>query len=1421
MRPEPLRLICLVLLFTLMAPMRVYSQQYGTGGVSGHVTDRFGKKGVAGVTITATLNATDEYETSAQSQDEGKYSFPQLLYGLTNLYVCTQIRGTYFSAATSVDVTSSQSVKPPSDEPLPLIPLTRPCEETSAILPARHPSDKLANRGPDVPNRVVNLSVLAAYVPTAVISPQAQSKFEKVIEGHALSSKNLPISDARLSVINAANGKTVKETPTERDGHYKVILDNPGEYFFLFTAIGYRPARFLVSVDEFGPPKFTKVDSNLEPPEIGLVSVGDEILTRKDDTMRRQVFLPREMETLPLPGFRSFDRFALLAPGILPPPETSTNPGPGVAPGIGTAGQFSANGLRSRENNFNIDGSDNNDEDVGTRRQGYVSLTPQPVESLQEFQVITALADARFGRSTGAQVNALSKSGGQKFHGSLYEYVTDKRLNARDFFDQTVTKNTSAFTLTRESDAVPVLLDGQALTLRNPSADENPYFRSQFGINLEGPLSLLKSFFFVSFERQTNHASREEHFAVPTVKQRGLFESGETGLKVGTTTLSPASLSGNAIFSLYPFPNNPLGPYGKNDYTEVLPASATATQLAALLRSQFGSHASGEKRKPWDYFSGGDLLTGRFNFTDEARTLPDVNGAIYSSLRPIVRTYNLAFLYNRILSSKVADTLRVSFGRTQLSFQEARDPNLLPSSTLPGTRFLLNAPLLLNTTVPDPSGRPGPTTYVSASSPEGANILRQLGYNSVTQTEQITGPLGQVMIAGFSPVGVDVYNFPQTRANNTVQLAETLTYTRGNHTLTSGYEFRKGFINSTVDRNFRPLAVFGGLLNTQALPVTQPDGDAVSQQVLTGATLAAAGVPTGLFQSLATNPSSRIILSYGQHIFFIHDEWRRSSRLLLTLGMRFEANRIPESNTGSFEKSFDQQVLIQDAASACSSADQAGRCQDLTGALAAAFPANFRTLFGGDRAGFDPRAGFAWSATKDSRTVVRGGFGVYTGLVLGTVLGQSRNVFPDFLPLNLANFSPRVGTRTFLFNLANPAVRALDPNHPLEVIIPGTLNTTPTINPISLLANRLFDLQSISLSPTILGLDIVLPQKKIKNPYSMQYALSVERQLLGNYLVAVSFVGTRGIKLPRVSTPALGLNRSKIDFAGIAPLSQLAPFPVLTGSELPPQSSVISKSFTIAPTVFESSASSTYNSLQVEVRKRYNRYFQFESSLTYSHTIDDASDFFDLAGAFAIPQDNITRSERASANFDTRLRATFNFIWDIPFFKDSRALGGWQVAGIFTTQSGQPYTVNSTIDVNRDGNLTDRLNSTNGLIYNPVRGDGRIQIGIAPSIDPRSLLAPDGADGSVGRNTFRAPRTSNFDISFIKNFAFTPTPKASQAGRSDYTYLKFSFRVEIFNLFNQAQFGIPVRILESPAFGSSVRTTVPGRVIQFAFKTSF
>ena len=127
------------------------------------------------------------------------------------------------------------------------------------------------------------------------------------------------------------------------------------------------------------------------------------------------------------------------------------------------------------------------------------------------------------------------------------------------------------------------------------------------------------------------------------------------------------------------------------------------------------------------------------------------------------------------------------------------------------------------------------------------------------------------------------------------------------------------------------------------------------------------------------------------------------------------------------------------------------------------------------------------------------------------------------------------------------------------------------------------------------------------------------------------------------------------------------------------------------------------------------------------------------------------------------------------------------------------------MDANLDGNLTDRPSTTNGLIF--FDGHGRQRVAIAPGRSLTDFFVL-GQDGFVGRNTVTGDSFINWDTSLAKLFRFTE-------------HQSLDFRTEIFNLMNRANFGLPIRTLSAPGFGSAVETINPGRVIQFVVKYSF
>lgn len=1290
-----------------------------------------------------------------------------------------------------------------------------------------------------------------------------QNTVSGAFEGIVSNSQTGDPIPAKIEITNEQTGAVYTPTVDSKGRFYQGLLA-PGFYRISVSAAGLRPRLLRREIKVSLTGEVVPVPVALEPESAASSSVpasqavleeGDDIRVaiNTKDARREGSFRDESITKNPLGSStltKSFDELALLLPGVAPPPQTVGEvAGPGVGAGVGSAGQFAVNGLRSRGNNFTVDGSDNNDEDIGVRRQGFIALIAQPIESVKEFQIITLLSPAQFGRNIGAQVNAVSKSGGNDLHGALYGFFNSNRLNARNFFD--TTKGSAQFQLREGNQAVFVqrlalpanfenlfynnpLTNLEPLTARSGSGGEDESTLGQFGFVLGGPLGRSRGtgaknrlFYFVSAEGQTLNATRETSFAVPSVAQRGVFNTGLTGLfqrpsinqRSGEALIARNfTAEGSAILSLFPFPNDADGIYGANTFTQTLPAGARGVIASGKLDGNFTLRGRPQ------------TATARYNFTDDRRDIPVTGGAVFSSLRSRVRTQNLSTFLNGEVTDRVFNQIRISYGRTRLDFDELRDTEyLLPGGsglideatgnrrqfTNPAdNRFLLNAPFRVNVTRAVAPGIPNTGAVVFSEFP-------------AVSTERLIGPVGQVKIGGFSPLGVDVFNFPQQRVNNTYQAADTLTLRRGSHNFTFGTDIRRSELNSDLPRNSRPLISFNGIpyLNIDPRGTVPADIPITFAGFINPIDQAGTGAASSVLQTLATTDSA-VNLRFYQLNFFGQDEWRIRPNLSLSYGLRYEYNTPPSETSERIENTFNSPLL-----------DTPG----VTGLKT--FIAGRSKIFDPDRNNFAPRVSIAYSpALFENRiTVIRGGFGIFYDQIIGSVVSQSRNVFPNFLTINTGGGEGSLTGGTF------------------GIINPSSDQLCTMINPISLecesrsLAVNLATLNQ--LNPTLSferlvransslfrgGFGATLPARQLNTPQAYHYNFTFEQQLSQNLTVSAAYVGTQGRNLLRFTTPNLGENVTLLAYndsgggqipTGLGFLCDNPPicsqvYTSFRGTIAAPGSRIIlgirtrvgeREPFTTggrpvadvgAVNIYESTASSRYDALQMQARGRFRESLQFQIAYTFSKVTDDVSDVFDLAGAAALPQNSFTfEGERAAANFDARHRFSYSFIYGLPSFSDrSRFLrnvfGGFEIAGTGKFQTGQPFTVNSIFDVNLDGNLTDRPDTTQGI---EITGDRRQPLRLTAN-NPFSLLAPIGEDGSVERNSFRAGNVLELDLSVIRQFSINDR--------------RLSFRADIFNIINRANFGIPVRFLEAPGFGKSTGTITPGRRVQLSVKYEF
>ena len=327
-------------------------------------------------------------------------------------------------------------------------------------------------------------------------------------------------------VPGAAVTLTRQETGVQRTatsdarGEFTIAAVAPGEYRLQAEHQGFlRYVRTLiVEVDQR---QDLRVDLALEAAGKVTVEVaGIAPLVRPESPAMGGVIDNRQILGLPLDG-RDFYQFSLLLPGVAPAAE-------GSAGSVRGAFSISVNGAREDANNFLLDGAYNGDPKLNG-----VSVTP-PVDAIREFEVATSTYDASFGRNAGGQVNVVTRSGSNQFHGTAYEFFSNGALDANNFFA--------------------------------PSDQPAPlYRRNQFGGTLGGPVVRNSTFFFVDYQGTRTAAGQTLITNVPALAERGGDFSQSAlialdpstgqpipGNKIPSYYLNPA---GAALAALYPLPN--------------------------------------------------------------------------------------------------------------------------------------------------------------------------------------------------------------------------------------------------------------------------------------------------------------------------------------------------------------------------------------------------------------------------------------------------------------------------------------------------------------------------------------------------------------------------------------------------------------------------------------------------------------------------------------------------------------------------------------------------------------------------------------------------------------------------------------------------------------------------------------------------
>lgn len=553
--------------------------------------------------------------------------------------------------------------------------------------------------------------------------------------------------------------------------------------------------------------------------------------------------------------------------------------------------------------------------------------------------------------------------------------------------------------------------------------------------------------------------------------------------------------------------------------------------------------------------------------------------------------------------------------------------------------------------------------------------------------------------------------------------------------------------------------------------------------------------------------------------FFIQDDWRLSPRLTINLGLRYELN-LPFYDTRGRISTFDPSLYKPRLAVNNTGAPQGPPVGGFVQAgnvipqydLAVAPNVGRRVVKSTDPNNFAPRVGFAYSTLTSSRLVVRGGYGVFYSRVSSG-------------PLNNVQTPPTyvVGTR-----VASPLLGLPFENPFFAVPSPDEF---PAFVQGATLTGQFID-------------------RNMRTPYFHQYNAGVQYALGKDVLVEVAYVGTRGLNLPRI----IAINQARLASPQRPVINDVTAAVITTNTSQnaqlrAPFQGVSVVNFSQAQTT----AQSSYNSLQVSLSRQLTKGLRFLASYTYSKAIDNTSgrDEFDFSTIIGNQSDN--RANRGVSDFDRTHRFVMSYLWDLPqpvFAAKSIAgnllLSNWQVAGIIVAMSGVPIDIVDTgagsfYGLNNGVNPLARPNwapgatrstaSTNipaGYFFNP-RAFTRPVVSIGqpiPSSRGAAIASALGTDiGNVGRNVLRGPRQSNLDFSIIKRFLF---------GESK----NIEVRAEFFNLFNQVNLANPIsdfnavsstgsfdpntgQIINPGDFGRITSTSNNPRMIQFAVKFNY
>jgi len=1171
------------------------------------------------------------------------------------------------------------------------------------------------------------------------------------IQGSVRDANGAAVKGATVTIINSATKQTARSVTTNEDGGYSARDLHVGTYEITVEATGFKKHIENNVQVNVGAPR--TLDIGLE---VGNVS---EVVTVEANPVAVELSTPAvatiingdQARELSLNN-RNWVQLITLAPGVSNNLSDQVYVGTTNPAGQANTMNISVNGARSSQNTYTIDGADVTDRGSNITIQAYPS-----VDSIAEFKVDRSLSPAETGRSGGGQINIVTRSGGESFHGSGFEFVRNQILNANDFIT-----NRNA----------PLGVDSNGKAKRPPFRYNNfgftiggPIFVPRFGEGGRATKRLARTYFFFSEEARRDRRYPTLSSTVPDLNARqgvfpidiclSAFTAASSGavpctsvLPAGTPLSSRVAINPvaqqylNDIYAGVPAPNQP-------NFGLLYPARGVADfrQEIIKLDHQFNSKASIYYR-----FENDKIPTTDVNSIFSSGS--GIPGVSTSATNSPGRTHTVQF------TDLVRSNL-VLVGRWNYGY------GAILSNTI-GSLALANSPIT------PPLAYPLTRDLVPTISGNGFSTLTAFGnYNNFSYKHNFAGDV---------------------------------TWTKEKHILKFGgqYSYYRKNENALAGSN---QGSFSGFLNTTLTSAQQ-------------ASVPAPGVASqgpGLSAAAKNNLQSFANFLQGNNVTFSQaqfdytadlrqhalelygqDEFKFRPNLSVYYGVRYSYFGAPIDRNGRLSN-FDPALYSLASAPQVTGAGNripgtGNFCngmivnsQNLQTAANGCVPAISpfgQAVVKAPKGDFAPRFGIVWDPFKKGTTSIRTGYGIYYDQVLNGTYEQNIGQNPPY-------------QATFTTTLTS-----LD--HPVP---PGT---------------------SVNAAASLTSLSVRAIQPNWKDPYMQHWSLEAQQTFWKNTIVSVGYFGSKGTHLigayelndlpagfalnskcatgtntlqtPGVTTiPCQNPGMAFTSTGNSAILDQIRPFRGYRSINM------------ITPQF-----NSNYNSLQVFASKRMSGASQINVAYTFSKNITDNQN--DRSNA---PMDSYNiRLDRGLATLDRRHIFTANYIYDLPFFKSQqgfagKTLGGWEISGIVTFQSGIPFTTTtSSFDAAGLGNVPALVAGNRpNMLCDPNQNAPHLflQWFNTACVQPNPAVTTTGVNNVVGnapRGGIIGPPTRRFDFSLFKNFALAES-------------VRLQLRGEIFNVFNHTNFQtIASTNVTSGVFGQISVVRDP-RTVQLGIKLFF